>query len=416
MISPERIREHADALFDEAIRIRRHLHAHPELSFQETATSAFVSEELSRAGIAHTTGVGGNGIVATIGDSSQAVAGDQEAARSADRNTTAGPVVALRADMDALPIEEATTHHFPSTLNGVMHACGHDAHTTCLLIAARILAARADELAGTVKLIFQPAEERAPGGARSMVEAGALENPHVDSVFGQHVNTELPVGSVGFNPGLFMASADELYITIHGRGGHAAKPHQDIDPVVIASNLVVTLQQIVSRNADPTVPSVLSFGRMIGAGAANVIPDTVELAGTFRTVDDRWREQALKRIEQTTRTLVGALGGEADVRIVRGYPPVVNDPHVTAGARQLAVDYLGDEYVVDLPPAMWSEDFAYFGAERPSCFYNLGVRNDGRGIVHPVHTARFDIDEEALRVGSGLMAWIAAGSLKPHRH
>jgi amidohydrolase len=244
-----------------------------------------------------------------------------------------------------------------------------------------------------------------------MIEAGVLESPRVQHVFGQHVNNDLPVGTVGFNPGLFMASADELYITVEGIGGHAAKPHQGVDPVVIASNLVLSLQQIVSRNADPIVPSVLTFGRFIGDGAANVIPDRVELAGTFRTVDERWREEALARIEKTTQAIVAGFGGRAVVRIERGYPPVVNDAHITQTARDLAVGYLGEESVINLPPAMWAEDFAYFAQERPSCFYNLGVRNETRGIVHPVHTPRFDLDEEALRIGSGLMAWIAVGSL-----
>ncbi|MFW5683607.1 MAG: M20 metallopeptidase family protein [Spirochaetota bacterium] len=392
MITSEEVRRKADGLFDEALRIRRHLHAHPELSFHESETAGFISAELARAGVPHVTGIGGHGVVAMVGSGS-------------------GRVVALRADMDALPITEENDHDYCSTTPGVMHACGHDAHTTCLLVAGRILASLGDELPGTVKLLFQPAEERAPGGAKAMIEAGVLEEPRVESVFGQHVNPELPAGSVGFNPGLFMASADEIYVTIHGRGGHAAKPHQGIDPVVIASNLIVTLQQIVSRDADPTVPSVLSFGRISADGSANVIPDTVDIAGTFRTVDEAWREEALARIEETARSLAAALGGRAEVTLVRGYPPVVNDDAATRRARSRAVEYLGAERVVDLPPAMWAEDFAYFGRRRPSCFYNLGVRNEGRGIVHAVHTPRFTIDEEALRVGSGLMAWIALGEL-----
>ncbi len=392
MIPADRIRDEADALFDETVRMRRHLHMHPELSFGETETSRFIAAELERAGIPHEAGIAGNGIVATVAGS--------------------GPgVVALRADMDALPIHEANDHDYRSLNDGAMHACGHDGHTSSLLTTARILASLGEELPGTVKLIFQPAEERAPGGAHAMIEAGVLDTPRVAHVFGQHVNTDLPAGTVGFNPGLFMASADEIYITVEGRGGHAAKPHQGTDPVVIASNLVLSLQQIVSRNADPIVPSVLTFGRFIGDGAANVIPDRVELAGTFRTVDERWRDDALERLEKTTHAVVAAFGATAKVRIVRGYPPVVNDPNTTQTARDLAVSYLGAESVVNLPPAMWAEDFAYFGQERPSCFYNLGVRNEARGIVHAVHTPRFDLDEHALRIGGGLMAWIAVGSL-----
>lgn len=392
MVRADRIRDEADALFDDAVRARRHLHMHPELSFNEVNTSTFIAAELERAGIPHETGIAGNGIVATIVGSGTGV-------------------VALRADMDALPIHEANDHEYRSQNDDAMHACGHDGHTSSLLTTARILASLGDELPGTVKLLFQPAEERVPGGAKAMIDAGVLDGPRVEHVFGQHVNPDLPVGTVGFNSGLFMASADELYITVEGRGGHAAKPHQGVDPVVIASNLVLSLQQIVSRNADPIVPSVLTFGRFIGDGAANVIPDRVELAGTFRTVDERWRDEALARIEKATHAVVAAFGAHAEVRIERGYPPVVNDATITRTARDLAVSYLGEESVIDLPPAMWAEDFAYLAQERPSCFYNLGVRNEERGIVHAVHTPRFDLDEEALRIGSGLMAWIAVGTL-----
>jgi len=393
MLDPELFRMRADEAFDHAVRNRRHLHRHPELSFEERETARYVCAELDALGVEHTPGVGGNGVVATIRGS-----GDH--------------MVGLRADMDALPIRELNDHGFRSENDGVMHACGHDGHTSSLLATARVLASLGSELPGAVRLIFQPAEERAPGGAKAMIDAGVLERPRVERVFGQHVNTELPAGSVGFKTGLFMASADEVYITVHGRGGHAAKPHQGADPVVIASTLVVALQQLVSRNADPTVPSVLTFGRFVGDGAANVIPDAVELAGTFRTVDESWRESALVRLEEAARSIASGLGGSAEVRLVRGYPAVVNDAETTRIARELAVAYLGDEHVVDLPTAMWAEDFAYFARERPSCFYNLGVRNEERGIVHGVHTPRFDLDEEALRVGSGLMAWIAVGALE----
>ncbi|MFW5683763.1 MAG: M20 metallopeptidase family protein [Spirochaetota bacterium] len=397
MITPDRVRNLARELHPEAIRVRRHLHMYPELSFEERETARFVASELTSAGIDFREGIAGNGILATV---------------SGDRG---GPVLALRADMDALPITEENEGEYRSQNPGAMHACGHDGHTASLLTTARMLAALGDELPGTVKLIFQPAEERAPGGAHAMIEAGVLEEPSVDVVFGQHVNPELPAGMVGFNPGLFMASADDVYITVHGKGGHAAKPHRDVDPIVIASSLVVALQQIVSRNADPIVPSVLSFGRFIGDGAANVIPDTVELAGTFRTMDDGWRDEALARIERTARALVEALGGRADVSIVRGYPAVVNEPELTLRARDRAVEYLGDEQVVDLPPAMWGEDFSYYGRDRPACFYNLGVRNEQAGIVNAVHTPRFDLDEDALRTGSGLMAWITIAELEHRR-
>lgn len=399
MIPAETIRRLADELHEDTIRVRRTIHRTPELSFNEERTAAFVADELSRAGIPFTPNIGGRGVVATIEGAAAPSGGD-------------APVVALRADMDALPIHEENEHGFCSTVDGVMHACGHDGHTASLLAAGKILVRLRETLPGTVRLVFQPAEERAPGGAQAMIRDGALDSPRVGSVFGQHVNPDLPAGTVGFNPGLFMASTDDVVITVTGRGGHAAKPHDAIDPIAIASQLVVTLQQVVSRSANPVTPSVLTFGRFIADGAINVIPETASLAGTFRTVDETWREQALEQIERISRDLVASLGGTAEVEILRGYPPVVNDAGATALARERAVEYLGDDRVVDLPPAMWAEDFAYFARERPACFYNLGVRNEDRGIVHPVHSSRFDLDEESLRVGSGLMAWITVGALE----
>ncbi len=401
MVAPESIRRRADDLHEETTRIRRHLHRHPELSFQEAETARYISSQLDRIGIPHDTDVAGHGIVARV-----------PGARSRGAtNAAATRAVALRADFDALPIEEADGREYRSQNPGVMHACGHDVHTSCLLTALRILSDARDSWDGTVTALFQPAEERAPGGARGMIDAGALDNPSVHHVFGQHVNTEIPVGAVGFGSGLFMASADEIYITVNGRGGHAAKPHLAADPVAIASQLIVTLQQIVSRAANPIVPSVLTFGRIIGDGAANVIPDSVRIDGTFRTVDESWRGEALDRIRDVSIAIAGALGGSVDVRIERGYPALVNDDGATTIARDAAIEYLGADRVVDLPPTMWAEDFAYYALERPSCFFNLGVRNDDRGIVHSVHTPRFDVDEDALAVGSGLLAWIAIRSL-----
>lgn len=393
MIEAARIHDAAAEIHEHTIEARRHLHRNPELSFEEGATARFISGELERAGIHHRTAVGGHGVVAVIeGSGSRAVG--------------------LRADMDALAIQELNEVEYCSRVPGVMHACGHDAHTASLLGAASILHGLGPELKGTVKLVFQPAEERAPGGAAAMIADGVLENPRVETIAGQHVNPEIPVGSVGFKSGLFMGSCDDVYITVHGRGGHAAKPHLGVDPIAIASTLVVSLQQLVSRNADPISPSVLSFGYIHGPGTNNIVPDTVELAGTFRTFDPEWREEAVKRIEKTAIELVGSLGARAEVRIARGYPSLSNDPATTEHARARAVDYLGPDSVVDLPPALWGEDFAYFSQAVPACFYNLGVRNDSRGIIHPVHSPRFDLDEDALRVGSGLLAWIAVGQLE----
>jgi len=395
MISASRIQDLATERFEQALENRRHLHQHPELSFEEHHTANYIAKALEARGIEGIErGVGGNGVVATI-------AGRED-----------GPVVALRADIDALPIQEVPGRSYGSTRAGVMHACGHDGHTSSLLLCASILQAVRDELPGTVKLMFQPAEERIPGGAQAMIRDGVLESPHVQAVLGQHVNPDLQVGTVGFCPGLFMASADDVYITIEGKGAHAAKPHLGVDPVAIASSIVVMLQQIVSRNANPIVPSVLTFGRFIADGATNVIPNTVEIEGTFRTIDPEWRDEALERIERAVLSHAQAFGARAAVRIDRGYPPVINDEQLTQAARSRAVEYLGEKQVIDLPPAMWAEDFSYFGLERPACFYNLGVRNEERGIVHQVHTPDFDLDEQALRVGGGLMAWLTIGSLE----
>jgi len=393
MITHAQIHDAAADLQASAVEARRHLHRNPELSFEEAETARFISNELESAGISHRTGVGGHGIIAMI-------------------EGTGDRTVALRADIDGLAIEEMNEVEYRSQKPGVMHACGHDGHTASLLTAGKILHGLGPELPGKVKLFFQPAEERAPGGAAAMIADGVLENPVVESVIGQHVNPELPVGTVGFRPGLLMGSVDDVYITVHGQGGHAAKPHQGVDPVTIASTLVVALQQIVSRNSDPIAPSVLSFGYINGAGSANIIPNTVELAGTFRTFDTGWRDDAVKRIEQTASELVHSLGARAEIRMVRGYPSLSNDPAVTERARLQAIAYLGEEKVVELPPALWAEDFAYYAQVRPSCFYNLGVRNAARGITHPVHSPQFDLDEDALVVGAGLLAWIALGELE----
>lgn len=396
MISPDQLRAAGDTLFNDTVRVRRHLHRNPELSFREERTASFICEELDSAGIPYEAGIGGHGVVATI-----------EGAVDEQR----GRVIALRADIDALPIDELNDASYRSAKPGVMHACGHDAHTASLLTAGRILHQVRPELPGVFKLIFQPAEEKAPGGAVQMIRDGVLENPGVQSVIGQHVNPEIPAGKVGFRSGLFMGSVDDLYITIRGKGGHAAKPHLCIDPVAVAASLITTLQQVVSRNADPTHPTVLTFGYINGAGSNNIIPDTVEIAGTMRTFDPLWRDTAVERIRTTTREHVASLGARAEIRMERGYPSLSNDPAVTARARDRAAAFLGEENVVELPPALWGEDFAYYALERPACFYNLGVRNESRGIVNPVHSPGFDVDEEALAIGPPLMAWIALGEL-----
>jgi len=380
---------------EEGVAIRRHLHQHPELSFQEVQTSLFIAQKLESYGIHCQNGwAGGTGIVATI------------------EGGKPGGVVALRADMDALPIQEANEVPYRSVNEGRMHACGHDVHTTCLLGAAFILNTLKDELAGTVKLIFQPGEELLPGGASLMVKEGALQNPAPDSIFGQHVEPPLAAGKVGFRAGRYMASADEIYMTIRGKGGHGAMPHTTVDPILIAAHVLTGLQQVVSRNTNPLLPAVLTFGHIASeGGATNVIPEVVHFKGTFRTMDEPWRFEAHKRIRSIAQGIAEGMGGTCDCRIEVGYPVLFNDEPLTARARQWAVDFLGADNVVDLPMRMTSEDFAFYSQHMPACFYRLGVRQPDREAVFPVHTNTFDVDEQCLETGAGLLAWMAVARL-----
>lgn len=373
------------------VAYRRHLHQHPELSFAETQTARYVADRLTEWGIEHRHGIAGTGVVALIRGKNP-------------RKRT----VALRADMDALPILEANDVPYKSQNPGVMHACGHDVHTASLLGAARILQALRDQFIGTVKCIFQPGEEKLPGGASLMIREGVLENPRPTAIFGQHVYPALPAGMVGFRPGVYMASADEIYVTVKGRGGHGAMPHDCIDPVAISAQIIVALQQIVSRYADPGVPTVLTFGKINSTGGAtNVIPNEVRLEGTFRTMHEKWRTEAHRRMKKIAETTAKSMGGACDFTIVKGYPVLHNHEALTARAQARAVEFLGKERVTELPLRMTAEDFAYYSQVMPACFYRLGTGNPERGITAPVHTDRFDIDEAALETGMGLMAWLA---------
>lgn len=390
----EKIKGLSAEYYEQIVAFRRHIHAHPELSFEEKETAAFISSTLSEAGIEHYNGVAGTGVTALI------------KGKNPEKKTTA-----LRADMDALPIVEENNVPYKSKNHGVMHACGHDVHSSSLLGTALILQQLKDEFEGTVKLIFQPGEEKAPGGAKLMMEEGVLEKPQVSNIIGQHVMPLIPVGKVGFKPGIYMASADELYLTVKGKGGHAAQPHSLIDPILITAHIIVTLQQVVSRKANPIIPSVLSFGKIIANGATNVIPSEVYVEGTFRTLDEEWREEALKVMATMAEHIALAMGGEVDFNIVRGYPFLKNDEALTLRAKSFAAEYLGSENVVDLSVWMAAEDFAFYSQEVDACFYRLGTRNEARGIVSGVHTPTFDIDERALEIGAGLMAWIAINEL-----
>lgn len=389
----DKIQVIANKIFSDVVGYRQHLHANPELSFKEFQTSAFIKEKLSLWGIEFIE-MANTGVVGLI---KGAIPSDQ--------------VIALRADMDALPIQESNDKPYRSKNEGVMHACGHDVHTSSLLGTAYILNELRNEFAGTIKLVFQPAEEVLPGGASIMIKEGVLENPKPQAMVGQHVMPLIESGKVGFRSGIYMASTDELYVTVHGKGGHGAQPHQNIDPVLITAHIIVALQQIVSRNADPRLPSVLSFGKVNANGATNIIPNEVKLEGTFRTLNEDWRAEAHKLMKKMAEGIAESMGGTCDFDIHNGYPFLINEEKLTANAREFAEDYLGVENVIDLDIWMAAEDFAYYSQVTDSCFYRLGTGNAEKGTKYSVHTPNFDIDEDALKLSTGLMAYIALKQL-----
>lgn len=368
--------------------IRHHLHAHPELSFREFETCRFISAKLSEWQIPCKV-MAGTGVVGLI-----------------EGRNPSKKIIALRADMDALPIVEQNSVEYKSQNEGVMHACGHDVHTTCLLGAAKILNELKSEWEGTVKIIFQPGEERNPGGASIMIKEGVLENPSPGAIVALHVHPSLAVGKLSFRKGLVMASADEIYITVKGKGGHAAAPHLAVDTILVASQIVVSLQQVISRNNDPFTPSVLSICSFQGGNSTNVIPPEVKLMGTFRAMDENWRYKAHELIKKQTVEIAEALGAEAEIKIDVGYPAVYNDADITNKAVALAQEFSGKENIEETELRMGAEDFGFYAQKIPACFFRLGVRNEQKGIVNHVHTANFNIDESALETGAGIMAWL----------
>lgn len=372
--------------------IRRHLHAHPELSYQEFETSRFIQNKLKAYAIPFDI-MAATGVVGLI-----------------KGKNPGKKIIALRADMDALPIAEANNVPYKSKNEGVMHACGHDVHTACLLGAARILQELQQEWEGTIKLIFQPGEERNPGGASILIKEGVLQNPAPQAIFGLHVHPQLETGKLSFRGGQVMASADEIYITIKGKGGHAAAPHLTTDVILIASHLVVSLQQIISRNKNPFLPSVLSICSIQGGHTTNVIPSEVKLMGTFRALDEEWRFKAHELMRRQATELVHSMGGEIDLHIDVGYPSVYNHEGLTGIARTLAENYMGQENVETTEVRMGAEDFGYYTRHIPGCFYRLGVMNAAKGITSGVHTPTFNIDESAIETGMGIMAWLGAST------
>lgn len=389
----DEIWQHANNISNTVIQYRRHLHANPELSFHEYETSAFIKDRLDEMGIAWKP-MAETGVVALI-------KGEQPSDR----------VIALRADMDALPITEVNDASYSSKNDGVMHACGHDVHTSSLLGTANILQSIRHKFGGTVKLIFQPAEEKLPGGASLMIKEGVLKNPVPDTVIGQHVSPLIEAGKIGIRKGKFMASMDEIFVTVHGKGGHGAQPHQNIDPVMIAAQILVSLQQVVSRMANPTLPTVLSFGKVIANGAINVIPDEVYMEGTFRTLDEDWRAEAHARMKKIAESIAESMGGTCDFNITKGYPFLINEEKLTEQVSVFAGEYLGKDNIEEIDIWMAAEDFAYYSQASDSCFYLLGVGKKGKGVPYSLHTPTFDIDENALVTSIGLMAYIAVNRL-----
>jgi hippurate hydrolase len=390
----EKIKSLAKEFAPAQIAVRHHLHAHPELSYQEFETAAYVKAQLAEMGIASEEKAT-TGLVAII-----------------EGKNPGSRIIALRADMDALPIQEQNDVPYKSMVSGVMHACGHDVHTTILLGAAKILLATKDSWEGTVKLFFQPGEEKNPGGASYMIRDGALQNPAPEAIVALHVHPGLDTGKLSFRKGRVMASADELYMTIKGPGGHAASPHLASDTILIASHVIISLQQIISRNRNPVSPSVLSICSVQGGNTTNVIPSEVKLMGTFRAMDETWRYQAHELITKTAKGVAESMGATIDVLIDVGYPTVDNDPAFTEIAWKLADDYMGADNVLETEMRMGAEDFGYYSQQIPGCFFRLGVRNEAAGIIHNVHTPHFNIDENAIEIGMGMMAWLGATAHK----
>ncbi|CAI8217161.1 MAG: putative hydrolase YxeP [Cryomorphaceae bacterium] len=383
-----KIKQLAESIFDEVVSIRRHLHKNPELSFNEYKTSAYIKSVLSGWDIPFTEDIADTGIVVLL-----------------KGNNPSSKTIALRADFDALPIVEENEVDYCSVNNGVMHACGHDAHTASLLGVINILNTLKTEWEGSIKFIFQPAEEMLPGGAQQMIKEGVLDNPKVEKMLGQHVFPDLEVGKVGFRPGIYMASTDELHITIKGKGGHAALPEKYNSPLLAAAKLITALDEFSKKEKDR--PCVLAIGFIEGLGSTNVIPEQVKLKGTLRAMNEDFRIKTHEKMLVIANTIAEAYSLIIDFDIRKGYPCLVNDEALAKKSIVFAKEYMGAENVIDLPIRMTAEDFSYYSHQVPSCFYRLGTAKKSKRVTHGLHTSRFNIDESSLKVGMGLMAYLA---------
>jgi amidohydrolase len=383
--------------FKDTVQYRHHLHRYPELSFQEFATAEYVEKILLAIGYTDVKRIAQTGVVALL-----------------KPIESKGKVIGLRADLDALPILETNDIPYKSLNNGVMHACGHDVHTSILLTVANILFQIKDQLTGNIKLIFQPGEELLPGGASVLIKEGVLQSPEVDYLIAQHVTPQIPVGKIGFKKGLFMASTDEIYLQVKGKGGHAAMPHTYINPLLISSEILSKLNQVFmleKRNNEKQIPTVLAFGKIEGLGATNVIPEVVNIAGTFRTLDETWRNKCHQLLIEIAQQTAHDMGGSCDVDIHHGYPCLVNDELITNTCMKAASSVIGEESIINLDYRMTAEDFAYFSQIKPVCFYRLGTGNKEKDTEHNVHTSQFNIDEEVLKFAPALMACMAVDLL-----
>jgi amidohydrolase len=376
----------------EIVSIRNYMHQNPELSFEEFNTSTYIKSILDKEGIAYTDNWVKTGIVAKI------------------VGNNPGITRAVRSELDALPIQEISEKVYKSKVEGKMHACGHDVHTACTLGAAIIINKMKESLSGNVLFVFQPGEELLPGGASLMLKEGAFQNDKPEYIVAQHVYTEMEAGKVGICSGQYMASSDELYITVKGKGGHGALPHNCIDTILLSANIISALQSVVSRNSNPIIPSVLTLGKINSVGGAtNIIPDEVKIEGTFRTLDEDWRKKAHTLITQIVQNTALAFGGSAEVEIRHGYPFLYNNPALSSRVEAVLVKQYGKNNVEHIPKRMTSEDFAYYSQEMPACFIRLGVRNEEKGIIHGIHTPQFDIDEKALKIGVTNMVSLIIG-------